>query len=315
MMKDSVNTYSLYSPMPEHTIIEFIPSRLASDDSMATPCHQVVLKQLNTGEIKIVDVSYCAILIGFRPDLQFLESNLQQLKQQCSDNNNTIKILTEQEILCNNNDANHIINNNNNSTKDSQFISIPYTLLSRKIAWLKNLCAKCKHLSICDRNNKQNLVNRQAALNRTLSTLCSCTNDTDITTPSANQNQHCCKHPNNKNSNDNNNNIKAMNCDMYHLFESKDGQQQQQLDKKTNASVVVAEPKSINPPTPMGLGEDPTKPIDCKSNPIAVDKYTNEVLNATTPGLFAMGPLVGDNFIRFIPGGALSITSALWKQR
>lgn len=311
MMKDSVNTYSLYSPMPEHTIIEFIPHKFASDGSMTTPCHQVVLKQLNTGEIKTVDVSYCAILIGFRPDLQFLEPNLQQLKQQCGDNN-TIKILTDQEILntCNNN------NNNNSSTKDSQFISIPYTLLSRKIAWLKNLCAKCKHLTICDRNNKQNLVIRQAALNRTLTTLCSCNNDTEITPPSANH--HCCKHLNNKNSNDNNNNVKAMNCDMYHLFESKDGQQQQQqqqLEKKTNASVVVAEPKSINPPTPMGLGEDPTKPIDCKSNPIAVDKYSNEVQNATTPGLFAMGPLVGDNFIRFIPGGALSITSALWKQR
>lgn len=315
MMKDSVNTYSLYSPMPEHTIIEFIPGELASNDSLSTPCHQVVLKQLNTGDIKIVDVSYCAILIGFRPDLQFLEPNLQR-QQQCGDNS-TAKTLTEQEILCNN-DTNHIVNTN---TKDSQLISMPYALLSRKIAWLKNLCAKCKHLSICDRNNKQNLVNRQAVLNRTLTTLCSCTNDLEIIPPANhNHHHHCCKHPNNKNSNDNNNNIRSMNCDTYHLFESKDGQQQQphqqqQSDKKTNASVVVAEPKSVNPPTPMGLGEDPTKPIDCKSNPIAVDKYSNEVLNAPTPGLFAMGPLVGDNFIRFIPGGALSITSALWKQR
>lgn len=314
MMKDSVNTYSLYSPMPEHTIIEFIPSKSGSNGSMTTPCHQVVLKQLNTGEIKTVDVSYCAILIGFRPDLQFLESNIQQPKQQCDETNSTIKISAEQDILCNT-DTTHTIKSNNNP-KDSQFISIPYTLLSRKIAWLKNLCAKCKHLSICDRNNKQNVVNRQAALNRTLATLCSCTSDTEILPQTLNQSQHCCKHPNNKNTNDNNNNnIKAMNCDMYHLFESKDGQQQQQLDKKTNGSVVVAEPKLVNPPKPMGLGEDPTKPIDCKNNPIAVDKYTNEVQNAPMPGLFALGPLVGDNFIRFIPGGALSITSALWKER
>lgn len=313
MMKDSVNTYSLYSPMPEHSIIEFIPGKLQSDN-LSSPCHQVVLKQLNTGEIKIVDVSYCAILIGFRPDLQFLETNLQQQQQQqqCGDNTNTIttnKLSYEQEILCNN-DANHIITSH--AIKDSQFISMPYTLLSRKIAWLKNLCAKCKHLSICDRNNKQNLVNRHASLNRTLSALCNCTNDSKL---NQHHTQQCCKYSTIKNSNDNNNNnIKITNCDMYHLFEGKDGQQLSQSDKKINVSVVVAEPKSATIPlaTSMGLGEDPTKPVDCKTNPIAVDKYTNEVSNAPTKGLYAMGPLVSDNFIRFIPGGALAITSALW---
>jgi hypothetical protein len=64
----------------------------------------------------------------------------------------------------------------------------------------------------------------------------------------------------------------------------------------------------------LGLGENPKKPIDCKSNPIAVDKYTNRVLNGAE-GLYAMGPLVGDNFVRFIPGGALAITAALHKQK
>uniref|UniRef100_A0A1B0CRY7 Oxidative stress-induced growth inhibitor 2 n=1 Tax=Lutzomyia longipalpis TaxID=7200 RepID=A0A1B0CRY7_LUTLO len=62
--------------------------------------------------------------------------------------------------------------------------------------------------------------------------------------------------------------------------------------------------------TGLGLGEDPQAAIDGKNNPIAVDKYTNHVLRGP-PGLFAMGPLVGDNFVRFIPGGALAITSAL----
>ncbi|EAT45943.1 AAEL002835-PA, partial [Aedes aegypti] len=61
------------------------------------------------------------------------------------------------------------------------------------------------------------------------------------------------------------------------------------------------------------MHHDPTKPIDCKSNPIDVDKYTNAVLRSPYKGLYAMGPLVGDNFVRFIPGGALSITSALHK--
>lgn len=63
----------------------------------------------------------------------------------------------------------------------------------------------------------------------------------------------------------------------------------------------------------LGFGEDPDKPIDCKNNPIAVNKFTNELLEV--PGVYALGPLVGDNFVRFIAGGALSISSALFNER
>lgn len=52
----------------------------------------------------------------------------------------------------------------------------------------------------------------------------------------------------------------------------------------------------------VGLGEDPTKPVNCKSNPIYINKFTNEALRAPK-GLYCVGPLVGDNFVRFIPGG------------
>ncbi|CAO1442984.1 unnamed protein product [Diamesa tonsa] len=62
----------------------------------------------------------------------------------------------------------------------------------------------------------------------------------------------------------------------------------------------------------IGFGEDPKKPIDCKSNPIAVNKYSYSIMHAPE-GLYALGPLVGDNFVRYIPGGALAITSALHK--
>lgn len=55
----------------------------------------------------------------------------------------------------------------------------------------------------------------------------------------------------------------------------------------------------------VGFGEDPAKPVDCKTNPLAVNKYTNELLQI--PGCYALGPLVGDNFVRFIAGGALAI--------
>ncbi|XP_034030704.1 oxidative stress-induced growth inhibitor 2 [Thalassophryne amazonica] len=60
------------------------------------------------------------------------------------------------------------------------------------------------------------------------------------------------------------------------------------------------------------LGLDPAKPISCKQNPIDIDPYTFECTRE--PGLFAMGPLVGDNFVRFLKGGALGIASCLLKR-
>jgi hypothetical protein len=63
----------------------------------------------------------------------------------------------------------------------------------------------------------------------------------------------------------------------------------------------------------IGFGDDPKKSVDCKNNPIAVNKFSNELL--TVPGIFAMGPLVGDNFVRFIAGGALSISSHIFTEK
>ncbi|XP_068998911.1 oxidative stress-induced growth inhibitor 2 isoform X1 [Embiotoca jacksoni] len=60
------------------------------------------------------------------------------------------------------------------------------------------------------------------------------------------------------------------------------------------------------------LGQDPTRPISCKQNPIDIHPYTFECTKE--PGLFAMGPLVGDNFVRFLKGGALGIASSLLKR-
>ncbi|XP_043946039.1 oxidative stress-induced growth inhibitor 2 [Protopterus annectens] len=60
------------------------------------------------------------------------------------------------------------------------------------------------------------------------------------------------------------------------------------------------------------LGLDTGKPISCHRNPIDIDPYTYECIQE--PGLFAMGPLVGDNFVRFLKGGALGITSCLSKR-
>lgn len=55
------------------------------------------------------------------------------------------------------------------------------------------------------------------------------------------------------------------------------------------------------------LGLEQGQLIDSKANPVDIDIYTHESFNF--PGLYALGPLVGDNFVRFLQGGALAITN------
>lgn len=50
-------------------------------------------------------------------------------------------------------------------------------------------------------------------------------------------------------------------------------------------------------------------PIESKHNPIDINPYTYQSVHE--PGLFAVGPLIGDNFVRFCLGGALGITNYL----
>ncbi|XP_042336875.1 oxidative stress-induced growth inhibitor 2-like [Plectropomus leopardus] len=59
------------------------------------------------------------------------------------------------------------------------------------------------------------------------------------------------------------------------------------------------------------LGINPEEPITCRRNPIEADPFTNRVVAAEGPGMYAMGPLVGENFVRFLKGGALAIASDL----
>ena len=59
----------------------------------------------------------------------------------------------------------------------------------------------------------------------------------------------------------------------------------------------------------LGLKHD--QPIEAKRNPVDVDPYTFE--SEVIPSLYAMGPLVGDNFVRFALGGAIGINKHLRK--
>lgn len=290
MMKDCVNTYDLYSPMPEHTIVEIQSD--AQNDLM--PSNRIVLKQLNTGELTTVNVSFCAILIGFRPDLHFLDSNAK-----LSDDNKYIKF----DSAC---DHEEIKSNGYQLSRQCQLLTVPaYNLLSRKIAWLKNLCAKCKHLSLCERSRRNDLNRRSR---------CVCIN---------NARNKCTQPPPINNPNhpyDNNNNHQIV-----HSEDSQNSMINHILTAHTNTTTTTTTTSTTTTETvdnkinesdalaTVSLGEDSSKPIDCKTNPIAVDKFTNEIQRVNVKGLYAMGPLVGDNFIRFIPGGALAITAALNK--
>lgn len=57
------------------------------------------------------------------------------------------------------------------------------------------------------------------------------------------------------------------------------------------------------------MARNPNKHLNTKDNPIDVEANTNE--SRKFKRLYAMGPLIGDNFVRFGTGGALAITSAI----
>ena len=54
------------------------------------------------------------------------------------------------------------------------------------------------------------------------------------------------------------------------------------------------------------------KPISRKAL-VDTDLFSQE--NVRQTGIYAMGPLVGDNFVRFLHGGALTITNHILKQK
>ncbi|XP_053354078.1 oxidative stress induced growth inhibitor 1 [Clarias gariepinus] len=60
------------------------------------------------------------------------------------------------------------------------------------------------------------------------------------------------------------------------------------------------------------LGLEPGQPISCRRNPIKVETYTCESVREV--GLYALGPLVGENFVRFLKGGALGTACHLMQK-
>lgn len=58
------------------------------------------------------------------------------------------------------------------------------------------------------------------------------------------------------------------------------------------------------------MARDPSAPIDHRINPIDIDPYTHECKGF--PDLYALGPLVGDNFVRYVQGGALAAANHIY---
>lgn len=50
-----------------------------------------------------------------------------------------------------------------------------------------------------------------------------------------------------------------------------------------------------------------------RNNLVDIDLFSHESIKHS--GIYAMGPLVGDNFVRFLQGGALAITNHILKKK
>ncbi|CAG9762187.1 unnamed protein product [Ceutorhynchus assimilis] len=83
--------------------------------------------------------------------------------------------------------------------------------------------------------------------------------------------------------------------------------------KVSFAAVLIGSRPSLSfLPNNMNLGIFPDRDIDSKTNPVDVNPITHEVMGHE--GLFAVGPLAGDNFVRYIPGGAVAAVAELYKK-
>ncbi|XP_039209724.1 oxidative stress-induced growth inhibitor 1 [Crotalus tigris] len=96
------------------------------------------------------------------------------------------------------------------------------------------------------------------------------------------------------------------------IFSDKSGRQQ--IHRISMAFVLIGSNPNLSylPSNGMDLAVDCEQPVSSKRNPIDVDLFTYESVHEK--GLYAIGPLAGDNFVRFVQGGALAIASSLLKK-
>lgn len=69
---------------------------------------------------------------------------------------------------------------------------------------------------------------------------------------------------------------------------------------------------SFLPGAGAALAVEPAQPLSARRNPVDVDPFTHQ--SARQEGLYAVGPLAGDNFVRFVQGGARAAASSLQRK-
>ncbi|KAK9872391.1 hypothetical protein WA026_017849 [Henosepilachna vigintioctopunctata] len=88
----------------------------------------------------------------------------------------------------------------------------------------------------------------------------------------------------------------------------------QQVELKVSHIIVLigSSPDLSFLPEEFNIAIKHNQPIDGKTNAVNIDKMNHRVRGYKN--LFAVGTLAGDNFVRFIPGGALAVLSELCKK-
>uniref|UniRef100_A0A8D0DFR9 Oxidative stress-induced growth inhibitor 1 n=2 Tax=Salvator merianae TaxID=96440 RepID=A0A8D0DFR9_SALMN len=88
----------------------------------------------------------------------------------------------------------------------------------------------------------------------------------------------------------------------------------QKIHNISMAFVLIGSNPNLSylPNNGVDLAIDSDQPVSSKRNPMDVDPFTYE--SVQEKGLYAVGPLAGDNFVRFVQGGALAVASSLLKK-
>ncbi|CAM5092913.1 unnamed protein product [Natator depressus] len=96
------------------------------------------------------------------------------------------------------------------------------------------------------------------------------------------------------------------------VFQDKSGHQK--IFNISMAFVLIGSNPNLSflPNNGIDLAIDNEQPVNSKRNPIDVDPFTYQCVQEK--GLYAVGPLAGDNFVRFVQGGALAVASSLLKK-
>lgn len=97
------------------------------------------------------------------------------------------------------------------------------------------------------------------------------------------------------------------------IFRDKNGQHKAFSVSMTLILIGSNPNLSFLPKSGKHLALDHEKPVSSKRNPLEIDPFTYECLQEK--GLYALGPLSGDYFVRFVQGGALAVASSVLKSQ